>query len=186
MTSAVPAAVPRSADIVDLDVREDLRNGREPFSKIMAAIDALPEESVLHLRATFEPVPLFRVLGKKGFSHEARQNEPEDWSVWFWKHEQSDHSAEARQPAATPQPRNTGAEPQQSSTVVLDVRGLEPPEPMIRTLTALETLPAEQELLQINERVPQFLLPILAERGYGYEVDESRAGEVRVRIRRLS
>jgi TusA-related sulfurtransferase len=69
---------------------------------------------------------------------------------------------------------------------VLDVRGLEPPEPMIRTLTALETLPAEQELLQINERVPQFLLPILAERGYGYEVDESRAGEVRVRIRRLS
>jgi len=31
-------------------------------------------------------------------------------------------------------------------------------------------------------RVPQFLLPILAERGYACDVDESRADRVLVRI----
>jgi hypothetical protein len=36
--------------------------------------------------------------------------------------------------------------------------------------------------VQINARVPQLLLPMLAERGFACEVDDSRADEVRVRI----
>ena len=73
-----------------------------------------------------------------------------------------------------------------SAELVLDVRGLEPPEPMVRTLAALETLPEGAVLVQHNERVPQFLLPILTERGFHYEVDESVPGAVVVRIRRAS
>ena len=38
--------------------------------------------------------------------------------------------------------------------------------------------------MQINVRIPQLLLPVLAERGYAWEVDESRADRVLVRIRR--
>jgi hypothetical protein len=38
--------------------------------------------------------------------------------------------------------------------------------------------------VQINVRVPQFLLPVLAERGYVFAVDESSADRVLVRIRR--
>jgi hypothetical protein len=53
---------------------------------------------------------------------------------------------------------------------------------MLRTLAALETLPPGHELLQINVRVPQFLLPILAERGFACEVDESSGDRVLVRI----
>ena len=68
--------------------------------------------------------------------------------------------------------------------VVLDVRGLEPPEPMVRTLEALEDLPAGGTLLQVNVRVPRFLLPHLEERGCSWEIDERADGEVRVRIRR--
>ena len=64
----------------------------------------------------------------------------------------------------------------------LDVRGLEPPQPMMRTLAALETLPAGHELVQVNVRVPQFLLPMLAERGFAFAVDESHADRVLVRI----
>ena len=48
--------------IVDLDVREDLRAGREPFSSIMAAREALPAGCVLRVRAIFEPVPLYLSL----------------------------------------------------------------------------------------------------------------------------
>src|SRR5690606_6646926 len=69
--------------LFDLDVREDLRNGREPFSRIMAAKAALPEGGVLRLRATFEPVPLYAVLGKQGFDHWTEQLAEDDWRVWF-------------------------------------------------------------------------------------------------------
>jgi tRNA 2-thiouridine synthesizing protein A len=65
--------------------------------------------------------------------------------------------------------------------VWLDVRGLEPPEPLVRTLAALEELPEGHELVQINARVPQLLFPLLAERGFACEVDDSGA-DVRVRI----
>ncbi|MEO8624786.1 MAG: DUF2249 domain-containing protein, partial [bacterium] len=64
----------------------------------------------------------------------------------------------------------------------LDVRGLEPPEPLMRTLAALETLPDGHVLVQVNSRVPQLLFPMLAERGFACEVDESHADVVSVRI----
>ena len=65
----------------------------------------------------------------------------------------------------------------------LDVRGFGPPEPMTRTLAALEELPAGHTLVQINTRVPQLLFAVLAERGFAWELDESRSDRVLVRIR---
>ncbi|MCC6316631.1 MAG: DUF2249 domain-containing protein [Gemmatimonadaceae bacterium] len=84
MTHTTPAPPP-SAPVVELDVRDDLRSGREPFSKIMGAVAKLEPGAVLHLRAIFEPVPLFAVLGERGFTHTSRSHAPDDWSVWFWR-----------------------------------------------------------------------------------------------------
>ena len=67
---------------------------------------------------------------------------------------------------------------------VLDVRGLEPPEPMQRTLEILETLPVGGTLMQINSRVPQFLLPLLEERGFEYTKMSEAGGVVTGLIRR--
>jgi len=39
----------------------------------------------------------------------------------------------------------------------LDNRGLEPPQPMMRTLAALEQLPDDEELIINNDRRPIFL-----------------------------
>jgi uncharacterized protein (DUF2249 family) len=55
---------------------------------------------------------------------------------------------------------------------------------MVRTLAALEQLPAGATLVQINVRVPQFLLPLLEERGFTYEMREQGPDVVRVFIRR--
>ena len=170
---------PSAAPVVEVDVREDLRNGREPFSRIMAAVGALGENEVLHLRAIFEPAPLFTVLAKRGLVHESLAHAPDDWSVWFWR----PVSDEKQKPQVPQVPASTdSAHAVDSQTVELDVRGLLPPEPMLRTLEALETLPTGHQLMQINVRVPQFLLPILAERGFACEVDESSADRVLVRI----
>jgi uncharacterized protein (DUF2249 family) len=74
--------------------------------------------------------------------------------------------------------------PTDSVEVTLDVRGLTPPEPLQRTLAALETLPDGATLVQVNDRVPQFLLPLLHERGFAYAIDRSSAAHVVVRITR--
>lgn len=167
---------PVAANVVELDVREDLRSGREPFSRIMAAVASLGADDVLQLRAIFEPVPLFTVLAKRGFAHESVMHSADDWSVFFWK-----APTLGLEDGAVP----VGDEvpPDDETTMFLDVRGLEPPEPMMRTLAALDTLPAGRTLVQINARVPRFLLPVLAERGFTWEVDDSREGRVLVRIR---
>ena len=173
---------PPNAPVVEVDIREDLRAGREPFSKIMAAVGALGESEVLRLRAIFEPAPLFTVLAKRGLVHEAHAHAPDDWSVWFWRPiVESAPEAQATDEPSAVDPADP-ADPADPNAVWLDVRGLEPPEPMLRTLAALETLPPGHELVQLNVRVPQFLLPMLAERGYACDIDESHADHVLVRI----
>ena len=56
----------------ELDVRPILRAGGEPFSAIMEAVNGLAAGQSFRLLATFEPVPLYGVLAKKGFDHTAR------------------------------------------------------------------------------------------------------------------
>ncbi len=75
---AEPATLP-----VTLDVREDLRAGREPFARIMQAVDGLTPGQALVLYATFEPVPLLGVLEGRGFSHRCREIGGGDWEVRF-------------------------------------------------------------------------------------------------------
>jgi TusA-related sulfurtransferase len=172
-----------TARIVDLDVRDDLRNGIEPFQQIMMAVRSLGPDAVFRLRAIFEPVPLYHVLARQGFSHWTESFAPDDWRVWFFREEPKPApGTEEIAPTATGE-----ASPEQAAdeaVVVLDVRGLEPPEPMVRTLAALERLEPGQTLMQINVRVPQFLLPKLSELGYRYEVREQNEELVRLFIRR--
>jgi uncharacterized protein (DUF2249 family) len=139
---------------LDLDVREDLRRGEEPLSRIMAAVSGLGPGAVLVLRAIFEPFPLYHVLGRRGFAHWAEQHGADDWSVWFYP-----------------------------DLVVLDVRGLEPPEPMVRVLTALDRLAPGQRLEVRHGRCPTLLYPQLEDRGFVHETDEPESGLVRIVIR---
>ena len=67
-------------------------------------------------------------------------------------------------------------------TEVLDLRGLPPPEPLVRTLEAAAALPVGEELVVLTERRPVHLLPLLAERGLVVTTSElPHAHETRVR-----
>jgi uncharacterized protein (DUF2249 family) len=167
---------------VDLDVRDDLRAGREPFGRIMAGVRALPAGGVLRLRTTFEPVPLYQVLGQRGLGHWTERIAADDWRVWFFP---ADAANAEPAPASDPQQGHTADAPP-AGVVVLDVRGLEPPEPMVRTLAALEALPPGGTLLQRNTREPRFLLPQLRQMGFTYEVRERGPEHVEVLIRRAA
>lgn len=143
------------AAIVEADVREDLRAGREPFQRIMAARGEVPEFGALVVRATFEPAPLYRVMGKAGWTHYTERLADDDWRVWFYRDLQ-----------------------------VLDVRDMDPPEPLAHTLNAAATLAPGGALVQLNVRIPQFLLPKLTEQGLSYDVREVSPDRVHVRIQR--
>jgi len=162
------AHVPQARQ-VHLDVREDIRRGREPFARIMAALSALGDDQVLVLHAPFEPIPLYDVLGKRGLAHWTEQRAPDDWSVWIY-----------RAAPAPAEPSQTA--PPRGSRRVLDVRGLEPPQPMLRVLEEIERLDPGVRLEVHHDRRPLLLYPRLDDRGFRHETDEPEPGLVRIQI----
>jgi uncharacterized protein (DUF2249 family) len=137
----------------------------------MAAVKTLTPAEALVVRAPFEPVPLYDVLGRRGLAHWTEQRAADDWRVWFHRGE-----------TAPGPPARAAAGPSDATT--LDVRGLEPPLPMVRVLERLDGLPAGAALTVLHERRPLFLYPQLEERGFQHETDEPEPGLVRIVIRR--
>ncbi|MCS3725331.1 DUF2249 domain-containing protein [Bradyrhizobium betae] len=151
----------------ELDVRPILRSGGEPFSAIMQAVSGLSAGQALRLLATFEPVPLYGVLGKKGFDHAAREIGGGDWEVLF--------TPKVGVLAGPPTPGGAAASRWPEPVSQLDNRDLDPPEPMVRTLAAVEELQPGEVLCALLCREPVFLLPELGKRGFewlgGFEAD---------------
>ena len=85
-----------------------------------------------------------------------------------------DEAAGAPGPAESDRPR----------AVELDVRGLEPPQPMVRVLEQLEALGPGGVLTVLHDRRPVFLYPQLDARGAEHETDEPEPGLVRIVIRK--
>jgi uncharacterized protein (DUF2249 family) len=154
---------------VEVDVRDDIRRGDEPFARIMAAVKALGAGETLVIRAPFEPKPLYTALGRRGLAHWTERLADDDWRVWFWP---------AGPASAAPAP------PPAAGGTTLDVRGLEPPQPMVQVLERLEALEPGGTLTVLHERRPMFLYPQLDARGFRHETDDSQPGVVRIVIRR--
>ena len=162
------AVIPRPPGLetlrrVDVDVRDDIRAGREPFARIMAAVKTLGPGEALVLRAPFEPRPLYAVLGAQGFARWTERLADDDWLVWFHRR---------------------ATEPDAETSFTLDVRGLPPPEPMVRVLELLDRLAPGDTLTVLHERRPMFLYPQLDDRGFAHVSDEPEPGLVRIVIRR--
>jgi uncharacterized protein (DUF2249 family) len=165
---------PASLRRVDVDVRADIAGGVEPFARIMAAVKALGPDEAIVLRVPFEPVPLYDVLGKRGFSHWTEPERPGDWSVWFFR----------AAPSSPPKPVTPTATPSPGASAPLDVRGLEPPMPLVVVLERLDALGPDDELVVVHDRRPLFLYPQLEDRGFVHRTEEAEPGVVRILIRR--
>jgi uncharacterized protein (DUF2249 family) len=146
-----------TTEFVDVDVRPILRAGGEPFSVIMRAVEGLEPGQGIRLFATFKPIPLFGVMGSRGFSHEAIELNDGEWEVLFRPEETSPPS-----PSINPGSADASAWPEPSTD--LDNRDLDPPEPMARILEATERMKAGEVLSALLLREPRFLFPELAKR----------------------
>lgn len=153
-------ATPRSA-ARDLDVRPLLAAGQGPLGAIMDAVRTLAPGQALRLIAPFEPAPLYAKLGDMGFAHETRRLDDGTFEILF-----------------------TPAAPQRPAPVLLDLRGLEPPQPMMRVLEELDSLPADGAIVALTRFRPVHLLEILEERGYAAETAEQPDGSHETIIQR--
>ncbi len=165
---------------VILDVRVDLAQGKKPLTKILAAARALQSDQGLKLITPFEPLPLFFVLKKLGLQHRSHQVAEEHWETLF-AHELPDESENANVVSLS-----TETAPATTSPAIhtVDARGLEPPQPLVAILTALEKLAPSDSLRAQTDRRPLHLLDALTERGYIYTSEEQPDGSWSTVIRR--
>lgn len=182
------------AKVVELDVRPYLRQKLEPFQIIMDTVKSLEDDHVFILHATFKPNPLFGVLKMKGLVGKAEQIEKDHWLITFvnkkhkdWLEESAvegkstieqtnDHSSEDKM---------TEDQDGEAKVFELDNRGLEPPNPMIRTLAALEKANPGDQVWIHNDRVPVFLIEELKNLGYSYTIDDQPDGSAKVKIHKV-
>jgi len=66
----------------------------------------------------------------------------------------------------------------------IDVRGLEPPQPMVAILALLEGPDTGDTVVAHLDREPIYLYPELTERGWSHAAVPGDAGEVRLRLTR--
>ncbi len=66
--------------------------------------------------------------------------------------------------------------------MIIDNRGLEPPQPMMRTLKALDKMEQGETLQIINDRRPMFLYEELDERGYTHSTEPNDDGSFQITI----
>jgi uncharacterized protein (DUF2249 family) len=168
-----------SRRVVTLDVRDEIRRGREPFSKIMAAVANLGKNEDLLLVAPFEPTPLYGVLSGQGFAHRTTPTAEGDFEVLF-----SRNLKPAPESASQTGPKGSacGGTP----VVDLDARGLEPPQPMVKVLEAITQLPAGARLRARTDRRPMHLYAQLEQRGFRATSEEQADGSFITLIERAA
>ncbi|WP_188693969.1 DUF2249 domain-containing protein [Pullulanibacillus camelliae] len=169
------------SNIVELDVRPYLRKKIEPFKIIMATVKDLREEDTFILHATFNPKPLISVMKRKGFASSTEKVDKKHWVITFNHKSREDALVEqAAKPQANKEKRSVLNKGPQ--LYKLDNRGLEPPNPMIRTLNQLELCHPGDKVIIHNDRVPVFLIEELNTLGYSYIVEEQGDGSAHVII----
>jgi len=130
----------------ELDVRPMLASGQGPLGAILEVVRTLLPGQALRLIAPFEPAPLYAKLGDMGYAHATRRRDDGAYEIVF-----------------TPPP------PRRPDPLLLDLRGLEPPQPMMRVLEALDTLPEGGAIVALTRFRPVHLLELLEARGFAAE-----------------
>ncbi|SMO60977.1 DUF2249 domain-containing protein [Melghirimyces algeriensis] len=68
---------------LELDVRMELKNGQDPFDKIMDSVKQLQEHQTFILHTTFKPYPLISLMEMKGYGGHSKEVTTEHWITTF-------------------------------------------------------------------------------------------------------
>lgn len=154
-----------SSKITSLDVRPSLAKGNDPFKEIMGALKTLQEGYVLEIINTFEPTPLIKIINSKGYSSMVKKEEDVIYTYFFKSNEEAKPISTTNLvfKVTLEELENEKAKcPKEIHEV--DVRDLEMPLPMVTILNKLEELNMGDVLYVHHKKIPQYLLPELAQR----------------------
>lgn len=167
--------------LIELDVRPVIAGGNDPLAIILEKVKLVQTGQVLKIINTFEPSPLISLLEKKGF--ETYVDHCNDQLVETYFHKTTAGNKVGSQ-ATLPSAGDFEKVLQIFGDAVqkIDVRHLEMPQPMLTILDALDRLPVGSALYVYHKRIPVFLLPELAQRGFEYRINEINDGEVHLLI----
>lgn len=143
---------------------------RQKHALIFERWAALPVGAHFVLVNDHDPVPLYYQFAAQypgAFEWEYLVAGPEEFHIKITRIANSPD-----RPAIAPPPMTCGSHAHRAQQGELDVRGLEPPEPMVRILDAFERLPAGASLRALTERRPIFLYPELEVRGARFQSEE--------------
>jgi len=145
---------------------------RDKHGKIMARWNALVPGQSFVLVNGHDPLPLYyqfqsQFPGEFDWVYEERG--PSSYAIRITR--LADGQVATADPAtivvaARPSCVVPGAAPSAPAGIDVDARGLQPPEPMMRILGSLETLPAGQECRALTDRRPIHLVPMLEAKGF--------------------
>jgi uncharacterized protein (DUF2249 family) len=155
------------------DVREI--PGRVKHAQIFQRWFDLPVGQYFVLVNDHDPVPLYYQFAAQfpdAFTWEYLLQGPEEYQVKITKTRVVNASAVPAMPVRSPNPAS--ATPRDLVTV--DARGLEPPEPLVRILDALESLAAGARLRAITDREPCHLFGEAEQRGFRHDCTEQPDG----------
>lgn len=167
----------RLSKVTSLDVRPTLERGGDPFNEIMGDLMTLQEGYALEVINTFEPTPLIKIAKTRGY---ANMVETKEDVVYTYFIKVADAKKEANSNNMVFKVSITEHDQRRANCNKdiheIDVRELEMPLPMVTILKELEELKENGALYVHHKKVPQYLLPELAERNFKTwitEVDEN-------------
>lgn len=160
---------------VVFDVREI--PGRVKHAQIFQRWQDLPVGEFFVLLNDHDPVPLryqFEGEFKGAYAWDYLEKGPEEFRVKITKL----RALNVPSPVSTPEVKTGTGEAKTVSSDVqeIDVRGLEPPEPLVRILAALEALPAGVKLHAHTDREPCHLFGEAEGRGFSTDCKEQPDG----------
>jgi len=189
-------------EIVRLDVRPIINEGKDPFGYINKVAKKIKPEQVLLIINDFEPIPLVEYLTGKNFVHWMTQDEDGNYLAYFKlnckkpdllqrlfgkKNVPCKYHDVSKEKKSKNTERNTSSRTKKTPSnedfdrikkqfkgkmTEIDVRHLEMPMPMQTILEHIEQLPDDKALFVHHKRVPQFLIPELRKRNYAFVTKE--------------
>ncbi len=164
-----------SVPTVDASTVFDVRPipGRVKHAQIFQRWFDLPVGQHFILLNDHDPVPLYYQFAAEfpgTFTWEYLERGPEEFRVKITKLQPITGAAPT--PPAPPVPSAATAPAVPGGVHEIDVRGLEPPEPLVRILDALESLPAGAMLRAHTDREPCHLFGEAKQRGFRHDCHE--------------
>lgn len=173
--------------VTTLDVRPSLARGDDPFKEIMAALEILQDGFALEIINTFEPTPLIKIVNSKGYVSMVK-TEGEVIYTYFFKSDVVQKTPSNNKLVFKVSIEELEKEKANCKKEIheVDVRDLEMPLPMVTVLKELEKLKDGDMLYVHHKKIPQYLLPELAERNFKIWIAEVDDENVKLLISSLN